>query len=579
MTRESKFFLSIVVPTFNRRNVLLRTMQGLSALALPGPVELVVVVDGSSDGSAEAARAVSMPFTTKIVEQPNRGAAAARNAGAEATSGMYILFLDDDMIVASDLLSRHEEVLLAGADAVVGHIPVHPDSPPTLLTPGLERWARLRHVRLSKSHGRLALGDLITGQLSVRRQIFNAIGGFDEQFNRLGQFGAEDTDFLYRLLQHGADVRYAPNAVSAQLYVVRPEAYLRQWHQAGRSDAALIRKHPEISDDLLAGHKARGLQGKLLRAVGRLLTISVLKRMAGVVAGPARSERPGLVTRTAFTIVRDLHYWQGHAEASRPQELVVLAFHAVDSIDDGPFSRYAVTAEQLDAHLLALARMGVRWATGHQFLGWLTGERPPGRWVLITFDDAYACLVPNALPVLQRHGATAMVMAVTGRIGDVNAWDIAVGARPQRLLNTDELTRLLAAGWSLGTHTRTHPHLSQLSGGCLDLELAGALADLAALGLPALPVVAYPYGDHDVRVRLAARRAGYAGGFGLDGGRLRRGSSPFAVPRIEVTAGTTPEELVALVGRPPRRLIGTIGREGRLLMRPVLRWSRARRLR
>ena len=126
MTHSSTRF-SIVVPTYQRRDVLLGTLASLGALETPWPVELVVVVDGSTDGSADAARAVDVPFTVTVVEQANAGAAAARNRGAATARGEHLLFLDDDMTADPRLLVEHDAVLRAGADAAVGHIPLHPD--------------------------------------------------------------------------------------------------------------------------------------------------------------------------------------------------------------------------------------------------------------------------------------------------------------------------------------------------------------------------------------------------------------------------------------------------------------------
>ena len=58
---------------------------------------MVVVVDGSTDGTAEALRRLDIPFALKVVEQPNQGRAAAVNAGAGAAEGELLLILDDDM--------------------------------------------------------------------------------------------------------------------------------------------------------------------------------------------------------------------------------------------------------------------------------------------------------------------------------------------------------------------------------------------------------------------------------------------------------------------------------------------------
>src|SRR3954451_12058345 len=90
---------SIIIPTFNRRDIVLDTVTSLVATRRPWPCELIVVVDGSRDGTVEALRSLDLPLPLTVHEQPNQGSAAARNAGAAAARGRYLLFLDDDMTV------------------------------------------------------------------------------------------------------------------------------------------------------------------------------------------------------------------------------------------------------------------------------------------------------------------------------------------------------------------------------------------------------------------------------------------------------------------------------------------------
>jgi len=168
---------SIVVPTYNRRELVVRAVTSIATARRPWPCELIVVVDGSPDGTAEALRALELSLPMTVLEQPNQGAAAARNAGAAAATGQYLLFIDDDMTVDPDLLVEHERTLAGGADAVVGHIRVDRGSPRNLLTRGLERWAARRKAQLDRSGGRLGVSDFLTGQLSVRREWFARIGG------------------------------------------------------------------------------------------------------------------------------------------------------------------------------------------------------------------------------------------------------------------------------------------------------------------------------------------------------------------------------------------------------------------
>src|SRR5438874_1647135 len=90
---------SIIVPTYNRRDVVLDTVASIAAARRPWPCELIVVVDGSQDGTAEALSRLELPLPVTVLQQANAGAAAARNAGAGAARGRFLLFLDDDMTI------------------------------------------------------------------------------------------------------------------------------------------------------------------------------------------------------------------------------------------------------------------------------------------------------------------------------------------------------------------------------------------------------------------------------------------------------------------------------------------------
>src|SRR4029078_6075176 len=96
--------VSIVVPTYQRRETVCASVRALVALQYPGGIELIVVVDGSTDGTAAALRAIKTPFPNAIVEQVNGGAAEARNRGASLARNDLLLFLDDDMIADPAML-------------------------------------------------------------------------------------------------------------------------------------------------------------------------------------------------------------------------------------------------------------------------------------------------------------------------------------------------------------------------------------------------------------------------------------------------------------------------------------------
>src|SRR5262245_25867711 len=90
--------LSIVVPTYNRRAGIERFLRALEEQTFPATrFEVVVVDDGSTDGTDAALAAMQTPYRLRVLHQENAGPAAARNAGLREAQGRLIVFLDDDV--------------------------------------------------------------------------------------------------------------------------------------------------------------------------------------------------------------------------------------------------------------------------------------------------------------------------------------------------------------------------------------------------------------------------------------------------------------------------------------------------
>jgi GT2 family glycosyltransferase len=252
-----------------------------------------------------------------VVEQANQGAAAARNAGARRARGQLLLFIDDDMVADPELLVVHVRRQALEPGVILGHIPVHPSSPRTLISDALSRWVDQRRERLSRPGVRPDPGDWLSGQFSIPRSDFERLGGFDAALNRQGRFGGEDTDFFHRAHLAGVGFRFAPDAVSWQLYVVTPESNLRQWREGGASDAELVRKHPGLLTAIESLHRGDILLGKVSR---RLLALPVVRDRAMRVTSPrvaalARRHPANRLIGRAFVAYRQLEYWAGVADA------------------------------------------------------------------------------------------------------------------------------------------------------------------------------------------------------------------------------------------------------------------------
>jgi peptidoglycan/xylan/chitin deacetylase (PgdA/CDA1 family) len=216
-------------------------------------------------------------------------------------------------------------------------------------------------------------------------------------------------------------------------------------------------------------------------------------------------------------------------EKHRP--VLVLGYHAVSETWPAALS---VTPDQLRRQLKWLVDRGYRGTTFHDAV---TSEAPSQTFA-VTFDDAYRSVLDLAYPILSSLGLPATVFVVTD-FGDgrrplewpgIDHWRGGPNEQELRGLGWKELEQLADSGWEVGSHTRTHPRLTQLS----DQELARELEESRAaceqaLGRPCRSV-AYPYGDFDGRVTRAAEKAGYTAA-AIEGLARPR---PLAWPRVGV---------------------------------------------
>lgn len=214
------------------------------------------------------------------------------------------------------------------------------------------------------------------------------------------------------------------------------------------------------------------------------------------------------------------------------RDALVMCYHGVSQ--EWP-SELAIQPGQLDAYVSFYLERGYRPVT---FTEAVTG-RATERVISVTFDDAYRSVLELALPLLAGKGVPATVFAPTAFVGTssprgwqgTSHWSSTEWAGEIQTMSWEELAELAANGWEIGSHTRSHPHLTELDDDQLDEELRGSRADIEeALGAPCTSI-AYPYGACDSRVGLAAARAGYRAGGGLLPGPLRA-SQPLLYPRV-----------------------------------------------
>ena len=189
--------------------------------------------------------------------------------------------------------------------------------------------------------------------------------------------------------------------------------------------------------------------------------------------------------------------------------MLVLCYHALSPTWEAALS---TTPERFERQLALLRGRGYRGATFAEAVAASPGERV----MSVTFDDAYRSVLELAKPILDRYELPATVFAPTDFIGSeqpmrwpgIDHWLGGPDEAELIPMSWAELGKLAETGWEIGSHTGSHPHLTQLEDAALEDELARSKAKCEQM-LGSCVSLAYPYGDVDERVVAATARGGY----------------------------------------------------------------------
>jgi peptidoglycan/xylan/chitin deacetylase (PgdA/CDA1 family) len=192
----------------------------------------------------------------------------------------------------------------------------------------------------------------------------------------------------------------------------------------------------------------------------------------------------------------------------------VLCFHKVSRrfCFEGTWTtprRFAATVDRLIAE-------GYRFLTEAEYLECLDHPDPScQRSVFLTFDDAYENVYRDAFPLLRERGIPFHLFVVSDFAGRPNTWDLSLGRPPHRHAGWEQLSEMVAAGATVGSHTATHADLTRLDGPAVEDELRRSRDAIAARLGRAPRTFSYPFGRFDRRAQDTARRVGYEAAFSL----------------------------------------------------------------
>lgn len=222
--------ISVIIPTYNRRAILEKALRALADQTVrPSTYEVIIVDDGSTDGTDEMVNSFDAPYALSYYRQERQGPATARNRGIRAATGELIVFIDSDIVVTPVFLEAHlkahpglsaEEQGASGPeDLVIGHGPViHTDNidDPTAAT--------MKVTDISRAF-------FATGNVSIRKKHLFDAGLFDEEFV---EYGWEDLELGLRLRKLGLRAVAVPEAEGYHYKRPLRVADIPKWSQRER---------------------------------------------------------------------------------------------------------------------------------------------------------------------------------------------------------------------------------------------------------------------------------------------------------------------------------------------------------
>jgi len=224
--------VSVVVCAYNAERTMDRCLASLAVLNYPD-YEVIVVNDGSQDRTGEITESYDF---CRLINQPNKGLSAARNAGAEASTGDIVAYTDSDCVADPDwltyLVAKMEMSDLAACggpnfpppedDLVPAAVAVAPGGP--------------THVLISDE-----IAEHIAGcNMAFRRDVLLQLGGFDPIYRAAG----DDVDICWRLQDAGYTIGFSPAAVVWHFRRNTVAAYCAQQRGYGKAEALVYSKHP-----------------------------------------------------------------------------------------------------------------------------------------------------------------------------------------------------------------------------------------------------------------------------------------------------------------------------------------------
>lgn len=236
-------YFSVVIPTYNRLDMLVRVLDALDAQVNAPPFEIVVINDGSKD---DTDRVVSQRKGITFRTQANAGPGRARNHGVSLAKGRFVVFIGDDTVPEPRFLAEHARVHRESNDdpllACLGYTGWPHGERVTAFMDYINDYGLQFGYKLIRDGDVVPFNFFYTSNISIDREVLTA-HPFDTTFPSAAW---EDIELAYRLKETGLQIRYNARAVTRHYHPMSVESFARRQYTVGKSGAIFYQKHPEL---------------------------------------------------------------------------------------------------------------------------------------------------------------------------------------------------------------------------------------------------------------------------------------------------------------------------------------------
>jgi len=236
-------YFSIVIPTYNRLDMLLRVLDALGAQQDAPEFETIVINDGSKDATENV---ISQRTDITFRTQPNGGPGRARNHGVTLARGRFVIFIGDDTVPEPRFLAEHARVHRNANDdpltACLGYTGWPHGERVTAFMDYINDFGLQFGYKLIKDGDVVPYNFFYTSNISIDRQLL-----VDHPFDTTFPSAAwEDIELAYRLNDLGLKIRYNAKAVTRHYHPMTIDSFARRQYTVGKSGAIFYQKHPEL---------------------------------------------------------------------------------------------------------------------------------------------------------------------------------------------------------------------------------------------------------------------------------------------------------------------------------------------